>query len=187
MKIEVDITDDDLVALLRSFVRVPWNRVSDAKAGIPIPDPKPGIGWFTAMMIVIITAVLTVLHLSSILPLDAPTAVVTIFVIVFFFWAILWRQLSRRGIEFPDGFCLGHHTYVFEPGGIRRTSTHIDMFTRWSGVRRIHETSHHVFLMIDRTHGFIFPKRCFPSEDDLHEFRALIERYKDAAQPEHDS
>ena len=187
MKIEVDITDEDLVALWRSFVRVPQNRVPDPKAGIPIPDSKPSLGWFLATMIVIITAVLTILHLSSILRLDAPTAVVTIFVVVFFFWAILWRQISRTGVEFPDGYYLGHHTYVFEPGGIRRTSPHIDMFVRWSGVRTIYETTQHVFLMIDRTNGYIFPKRCFPSEDDLHDFTALIERYKNAAQLENDS
>lgn len=154
MKFDVDVTSDDLVALWRSFVRLRQNRV---------PNPKEGLLSF-ALIIIIVGAVLVAI-LNLFIPFDFPTAIITVVFGGSILWAVVRRQLLRGGLELPDGMYLGHHSYEFSDSGVSRASSHMQMSVQWRGVRSVYETSDHIFLMLDRSFGFIIPKWCVNPSD----------------------
>jgi hypothetical protein len=81
-----------------------------------------------------------------------------------------------RGISepMPNGCILCRQEYWVEDEGLRQRTPHWDGVTRWSGILRVEETEHHLFLMLDRVMAYIVPKRAFASPADAASFAERV-------------
>jgi hypothetical protein len=70
----------------------------------------------------------------------------------------------------PNGSILCRQEYSFDDEGLRHRTPHWEGVTRWSGIIRVDETEHHLFLMIDRAAAYTIPKRAFASSADAASF-----------------
>jgi hypothetical protein len=77
------------------------------------------------------------------------------------------RQVHRAGFSLT-------RRYRFQPMSIEVESPQVNVQAQWSAVQEVRETGKFVFLYFLPMMANVLPKRCFPSESVLKDFRAMI-------------
>jgi len=107
---------------------------------------------------------------------DGLTMLITLFASIFtVLFFISFR--SRRMFPAPGGLVLGHKRVTLSAEGLRQSSEQHDSLFRWPLVRRLGETPHHIFIMLDRNAGVIVPKSAFATPADCQNFLAEVRKY----------
>ncbi|MCS6286950.1 MAG: YcxB family protein [Nitrospira sp.] len=112
------------------------------------------------------------IHLPS-----AIGAAVLVFIIVvsMIYWHM--KKLQDQMLPQPDGAVLGSHLYQVREDALHVRSSFGTTQLAWRGIKSLEETPTHFFLFIDRSVGFILPKRSFATESQQNNFKsAVIER-----------
>jgi len=169
MSIKTHITQEDYTAFLR-FVSRSTSTLSDGEKFVRILIfCTVGVG---------IGIVLSLMSLSShptILLAMLSGAFVGAFLVQASMSHIIRRQV-RRMRPAEDGSILGTRETFLSDDGIQVKSERYHTVFQWSLVRTIGITEQHIFVMIDRAMGIIYPKRAFSSEAEWEQFVAEIER-----------
>lgn len=84
------------------------------------------------------------------------------------------RRLRTRALPSRGGVVLGRRTYRLTDEGFHEAGAGNESLTRWSAVQDVKETDQHLFVMLDRTVGYIVPKHSFASRDTADEFKRTI-------------
>ena len=104
-------------------------------------------------------------------------AAITVFTIVvsMIYWQM--KKIQDQMMPQSDGALLGSHQYQVREEALHIQSSFGATQLAWQGIKSLEETSTHFFLFIDRSVGFILPKRSFATESQQNNFKsAVIER-----------
>lgn len=74
-----------------------------------------------------------------------------------------------------DGFFVGDACLEYDERGFKSSYALAEESYTWKAFERLAETERSLFLMIDDRSGLIVPKRAFPDEAAMNEFRAFAE------------
>jgi hypothetical protein len=91
--------------------------------------------------------------------------------------AWLTARLSRRNVPHDDGAFLTEHTYVFRADGLHTSRRGATSFLSWSGVKEISVTTEHLFVWVDKFHGFVVPLRDLAAGTGRDEFIRQLESW----------
>jgi len=84
---------------------------------------------------------------------------------VFYRWAIK-RNVRKMYSESQSKGLLGEHTTIIDADGVREKSEVAESRMAWSGIERIEDDGHSVYLYIGPLQAYIIPKRAFRTRDD---------------------
>lgn len=162
----IEVTLDDYRALL-AFVQT---RARSATFRGTNPTIARLLTFMTWMGIGIALAILASTFGGQI---HLPSAIgAAILILTAFYWQM--KKLQDQMLPQPDGAVLGSHLYQIREDGIHVQSSYGAMHLVWQGIKSLEETPTHFFLFIDRSVGFVLPKRSFAGESQLHYFKATV-------------
>ena len=90
--------------------------------------------------------------------------------------ALRARDFQSAMAPRPGGSFLGTHRFVLGESGLRVWSPAGESTLRWEAVLGVHETSEHLFVMLDTSTAIVIPKRCLVRPSPL-QVRGWIERH----------
>ena len=168
MRVDTEITVDDYKAFVkrvRERARVARNR----RPSWQVHLMRVG-SWFVLVL------VFTLLFRATGGNLHTPTIIVmaSFFLLVLATTFILLLRTQALLLPAEGGVLLGRRTYQLTEEGIRETSSSVDSLTRWSGVRGLEETDHHLFVMVDTCAALIIPKRSLVPPVALEDFKHAL-------------
>jgi len=168
--LRIDVTLDDYRAFL-SFVQT---KAKDATSQGSNPILARSLTFFVWMGIGIAFLLLVNnlggrIHLPS--AIGAAVLVFTI-VVSMIYWHM--KKLQDQMLPQPDGAVLGSHLYQVREDALHIRSSFGATQLTWSGIKSLEETPTHFFLFIDRSVGFILPKRSFAGESQQSIFRSTV-------------
>ncbi len=170
LSLTVDVTADDYREYLR-FVQHKA-KLAMSKDGGTIPTR------FLNMLIwIFIGLALTLLANWAEIPIHFPSVIGSaIIAFVICFTQIWWysKRFQEHVMPEPDGIILGKHQYHFRHANIEVQSQYVNSVLQWKSVKSIEETQKCLFLILDRCHGYILPKRAFTGEIAIANFKAQV-------------
>ena len=168
--LHIDVTLDDYRAYLSFLQTRAKNTTSQGRS----PILTRFLTFFVSMSIgmVLLLLVNTLggrIHLPS-----AIGAALLVFMIVVsvIYWHM--KKLHDQMLPQPNGAVLGNHLYQVREEALHIRSSYGATQLAWSGIKSFEETSTHFFLFIDRSIGFILPKRSFAGEFQQNHFRSVV-------------
>lgn len=127
----------------------------------------------------IFTGLITVLSLQIILNRNEfdlkATVVSTIACIVVYFFAIYFSILRTESKPKDDSPILGRKEMEFNDDSILCESPAVSSIVNWSAIKSLDEGRTAFYLFMDSNSAYIIPKRYFKSEEQLNEFKNLIQ------------
>lgn len=127
----------------------------------------------------VFTGLITILSLQIILnrtEFDLFTTVVsTVVCVVVYFFAIYFSILSTESKPKDDSIILGSKEMEFNEDAILCESSAASSIVNWSIIKSLEEGRTAFYLFIESNSAFIIPKRYFKSEEQLNEFKNLIQ------------
>lgn len=168
MRVAVEVTPDDYAAFSKHTVR----KLMGTKSGNAFP--------IYVWILIAIVAGAAWLFVKPLLKPDTRVFLFGTWVGAFLVaqaTLIILRRKIRHLRPSDGGFILGPQEFEFEAYGIRQRSHSHEASFKWSLVSTIDVREAHVFVMLDRVAGLIFPRRDFASSDQLELFICEIEKF----------
>jgi hypothetical protein len=106
---------------------------------------------------------------------DMPTSFATMFGVMVWL-VVLARHQNRMMAPAEDGLVLGKKEMRLMTDGIEERSDLHASFFKWTALRELGNTTHHLFLMIDQNAGLIIPKRAFTDEREVERFVSELQK-----------
>ncbi len=83
------------------------------------------------------------------------------------------RMALSRMEPVANGFILGHRVFRLDDEALESHGP-CTTIVPWDAVWGLDESETHFYVMLDRSVAFIFPKRCFDSEQQMESFAAIV-------------
>lgn len=168
--IHTDVTIDDY----RAFLLFVQTRARSAISRGRNPTLSRLLTFFVWMGISLVLSFLVNafggrVHLPS--AIGAAVIVFTI-VVSLIYWHM--KKLQDQMLPQPGGAVLGSHLYQVRDDALHIQSSFGATQLAWRGIKSLEETSTHFFLFIDRSVGFILPKRSFADESQQSHFKSAV-------------
>ncbi len=111
-----------------------------------------------------------------------PIALIITLSLFFGFWILDKIALKKVLSPYKNGIVLAKHKLKFTEAGIETEAENKKSFTGWILVREIIDSKDYIYIMIDKSIGYIVPKRLFSSHSDIDTFLKQINQYKERKQ-----
>jgi len=170
LNLTVDVTADDF----REYLRFAQDK---AKLAMSKSGGAVQTKFLNMLIWMFIGLALTLLANWSEIPIHFPSVIGSAIVAFIVCFTQIWwysKKLQEHMLPEQDGIILGRHQYHFRHANIEVRSQYVNSVFQWKSVRSIEETQLCLFLILDRCHGLILPKRTFAGETTIANFKAQV-------------
>jgi hypothetical protein len=168
MRLECDVTPDDVTAFVRHVVRTDAGFRRQYVVGF-IAGPVMGL------LLLLLTGHRSMW--SSFAKVAAVTALFTGFYMYFYRKQIADNARRAYGKDSSEG-PLGHRVITIGPEGLEEVSDHATSAQKWSGIKKVDEVDSALYLFNAPASAFIIPKRAFSSASAVAEFLDAVARFR---------
>ena len=98
-----------------------------------------------------------------------PTAFIVALVSLYFVTQLVLGaiKVKRACQPMASGTFLGHHKFIVGEGGIKSTGADYEATHNWSAVQRVENTDKAIYVFIDSSSAFIFPRSKVENPEEL--------------------